>query len=118
MLTQDLPIYNDIRAYCSAYIGVFEKMKRLHKYYIGKDIYEMSLSLFEMVERANKSRDAAVKVAMYDDLGTVIDGILIRLRLADEHGIISHRQHARLSDALVLINKQVSGMKNTFRYEK
>jgi len=68
MIVQELPIYNDIREYVTAYIRVFEKMKKLHKYHIGKDMYEKSLSLFEFIETANKAKGANEKVQIYEDL--------------------------------------------------
>jgi len=114
MITQDLPIYNSIREYVTAYVGVFDKVKHIHKYYLAKDIYEKSLSLFEYIETANKASVPMEKIRLYDESGTIVDGILTRFRIAGDTGVIGREQQARLSKMLVDINKQLSGLKSHF----
>lgn len=113
-LFEDLPIYRDTYKITSLIVDYTNDFPKLYKYTIGSRMVDTSISLFEYISLAARSKSNKEQRNEYiSSFIFKFEQLKVLIRLCNEKKIISLKQSAQLAELTASIGKQAAGWKDS-----
>src|SRR5574344_2655010 len=111
-LYYDLPVFKDVYHMTLRLFELTSNFSREYKFTLGQDMKRDSILLVRCIYRANKVKETTVYLEQFLDSFEVIK---LELRLCTDLKLVTIKQQAELSELMEGIGKQITGWRNAQR---
>ncbi len=109
MSTQDLPIYINLYQLSKSLHTAVKGFPKEKKYTLGEDILNKNWECLDLVVAAN-TLSGDKKAEKIVSLSIVFDCLKVRLRMAEDLGLVSEKQYAHIQKAYIeVIGSMIGG---------